>query len=61
MRNPERIPNVLLKVQTLWELNPDMRLIQLLEWVGSQGITDTFYLEDDKLEVLLDRLIDEHE
>ena len=51
MRDPDRIPGVLAKIQEIWERFPDLRLGQLLENIScGQSI---YYMEDD---YLLDRL-----
>lgn len=59
MRDPERINIVLDRVQEYWKLNPDFRLGQILCYTSflSNENADPFYLEDDKLIVILDDLI----
>lgn len=55
MRDPNRIPIVLGKLQTVWESMPDLRLTQLLiNMIGYKWAKDPFHLEDDKLEEMLD-------
>lgn len=56
-RDPNRIPVVLDKIQTLWKQNPDLRLGQLLVNVLPYGIThrELFNLEDDKVLDALER------
>jgi hypothetical protein len=51
MRDPARIEPVLQLVRTLWELNPDWRLGQLLVNVirPKQSCPEVFYIEDDEL------------
>ena len=57
MRDPKRIPITLSIIETLWEENPQLRLMQMLmnskrnEWDGY----DDFYLEDEDL---AERLMD---
>ncbi len=53
MRDPKRIPEILQRLQKLWELNPDMRLGQLIENVfpNRPGMDPkysrtAYYLED---------------
>ena len=57
MRDPKRIPITLGIIQTLWEENPDLRLMQMLlsskRSVGAGN--DDFYLEDEDL---AERLMD---
>ena len=56
MRNPERIPEVLALLQKGWEKVPDWRFGQLIEnFKRYVGISDLFYIEDDKLK---EKLID---
>jgi hypothetical protein len=45
MRDPARIPDVLARLQPLWERVPDYRLAQVIQLAG----TDPYYLEDDAL------------
>ena len=55
MRDPARIPRILVKLQTYWEKNPDLRLGQLVWALAETDMdTDTFYLEDNVLEEALD-------
>lgn len=58
MRDPNRIDKVLYHIGLLWRLNPDLRLMQLLDSViGRSG--DHFHLEDDVLdENLMQKLYD---
>ena len=62
MREPERIGRILDKLQRIWHLNEDQRLGQLIlnlsrphnSWPPlSKG--DTFNIEDDRWEELLDK------
>lgn len=52
MRDPNRIPEILKQIQDIWVENPDLRLFQLLENSVPTG-TNTYYLEDNKLQELL--------
>lgn len=46
MRDPNRIPDVLSRLQTIWKKYPDLRLGQLITNVfRTDGL---YYLEDDK-------------
>ena len=59
MRNPARIKSILSKLELIWRQYPDLRLNQLiynLSWRGDN--LDSFYLEDDVFEVILDREIE---
>lgn len=61
-RNPDRITDVLDVLEAYWEDHPDLRLGQILTIVASDaGHTDgdPFYLEDNDLERILRRRIDE--
>ena len=51
MRDPARIEPVLQLIRTLWELNPDLRLGQLLVSIirPKQSCPEVFYIEDDEL------------
>ncbi len=44
MREPERIPRIMAKLQKLWEKYPELRFFQLI------NVTELFYLEDDDFE-----------
>lgn len=61
MRDPKRFDEVLESLKEYWEYYPDFRLGQLLCALSyySYGNADPFYLEDDKLLVLLNDLIAE--
>lgn len=62
MRNPERIERMIQKLQYIWERVPDWRFGQLmcnLQRALGNGVNDGFYVEDDKWEEILDRIIDE--
>lgn len=51
MRDPNRIPDILAKVELLWKDSPDLRLMQLLmNVIGSEApCPQLYYLEDDEL------------
>ena len=56
MRDPNRIPRILGKIQRVWEQNPDLRLGQLIQNLVDRNQTKgVFYYEDDALEQALDR------
>ena len=61
MREPERIERILDKVTTVWRNNPNLRLCQLLSDVavatGEMIDRDPFYVEDNSLEIQLDKWI----
>ncbi len=52
MRDPKRIHKIVETLETIWQVNPDWRLGQLL--VNATGITgDMFFIEDkDMLDAL---------
>jgi hypothetical protein len=61
MRDPKRIARIVIKIQTLWYMYPDMRLFQFILALGESIIRvvnkDLFFLEDTDLEPILDDLI----
>ncbi|MCK4788084.1 MAG: hypothetical protein KAV87_30300 [Desulfobacteraceae bacterium] len=50
MRDPERIPRILAKIQEIWQKYPDLRLGQLIVNVSPKHERNLFYAEDDELE-----------
>ena len=50
MRDINRIPRILKKLEEVWTASPDLRLFQLLTWVMRNYKGDLFYLEDDIVE-----------
>lgn len=62
MRDIKRIKRITALLTELWELNPDLRLIQLINIIQMpQGYknTDPFFIEDDVWEESLQKQIDE--
>lgn len=58
MRDKERIDRIAQKLAAVWILYPKQRLMQLLlNVITYDGIGDLFYLEDDKLEKMLDDIL----
>ncbi len=57
MRDPDRIPFMLERIETLWRAVPDWRLSQVI--VNALDVTspETFYAEDERLIVGIERLI----
>jgi len=51
MRNPKRINRILRLIKKIWVKNPDLRLGQLID--NAIRDYDTFYTEDDTLEIRL--------
>ena len=50
MRNPDRIPEIMMLLQLGWQKVPDWRFGQLIEnFKRYMGVNDLFYVEDDKL------------
>ncbi len=49
MRNPDRIPQILLMLQWYWNKLPDMRLGQIISNISKYKINsdDPFFMEDD--------------
>lgn len=58
MRDPKRIPLVIEKLREVWYKYPDMRFMQLVEFMKLKSpADDPFYLEDEEfLQVLEDDL-----
>lgn len=62
MRDPERIPQLLNKLKTLWSHYPDMRLCQLLYLIMSTDNhheKELFFIEDDRLDSAIQKMIKE--
>ena len=55
MRDLRRIPRILGKLALLWARAPDARLGQLVVSQAAPG--DAFYMEDEDLELILDKHI----
>jgi hypothetical protein len=49
MRNNEHISHVLKELQKIWEVNPDLRLGQMLLNAVDQDDIALFFTEDDEL------------
>ena len=57
MRDPNRIAHLLVLLGKLWKRNPDLRFAQIIEILKSKlGTDDMFYVEDDDLIKLLERI-----
>jgi hypothetical protein len=52
MRDPNRIPNILSKIEKLWKKQPDLRLMQLLinALRPADPCSELYSIEDSKLE-----------
>lgn len=57
MRDLNRIPSVVKKLEVAWKLVADWRLGQLMSNLHGLGRQDVFNTEDDELEKMLDRFI----
>ena len=53
MRDPKRIPKILLLIDKIWKENPDLRLCQL---IGNVTPFDNYHVEDNILERNLRKL-----
>jgi len=59
MRDPNRIAHLLVLLGKLWKRNPDLRFAQIIEILKSNLWTDDmFYVEDDDLIELLERMVE---
>ena len=59
MRDPNRIEHLLVLLGKLWKRNPDLRFAQIIEILKSNLWTDDmFYVEDDDLIELLERMVE---
>ena len=59
MRDPNRIAYLLVLLGKLWKRNPDLRFAQIIEILKSNLWTDDmFYVEDDDLIELLERMVE---
>ena len=58
MRNPDRLPDVLAEIYSIWQKMPDMRLGQLIMAVGGE---DLFFMEDEVLVKKIHDMFDEAE
>ena len=57
MRDPNRIAHLLVLLGRLWKQSPDLRFAQIVELLKSKlGTYDMFYIEDDDLIKLLERI-----
>jgi uncharacterized protein YihD (DUF1040 family) len=58
MRDKNRISRILEKLEAVWSLYPDQRLMQLLLNILSEDETIfLFYVEDDEVEQLIDEVL----
>jgi hypothetical protein len=55
MRDPDRIPIVLEKIERLWQRYPDWRLGQLVANVAAWRDTDIWNIEENELTEEIDR------
>jgi hypothetical protein len=58
MRDPARIERIGRKLITVWHMKPDWRLCQTISNLHGTGPQDIFYTEDDDLEEVLDKIIE---
>lgn len=59
MRDIKRIPEVVTRLQKVWEKHPDLRLGQLILNIEGQCNTPIYYLEDDELINKIERFYSE--
>jgi uncharacterized protein YihD (DUF1040 family) len=55
LRDKKRIPEIITKLQKIWEANPDLRFFQVIELLKSKDPKNTtgFYTEDSELLIIL--------
>ena len=56
MRDPNRIHDVIVAVEALWNKYPDWRFMQLMNNLQRAYGNDMFYIEDDKFKELIELL-----
>jgi len=56
MRDPNRIHEVMIRLEELWRRYPDWRFMQLVCNMQSVTHNDMYYMEDDRLVELIDVL-----
>lgn len=61
MRDPKRIPRMAHKLLAIWNLQPDLRLGQLLVNMTQGGEPYIFHTEDQTLEDVLDDVLATYE
>lgn len=58
MRDPNRIHEVIVTVEALWNEYPDWRFMQLMNNLQRAYGNDMFYVEDNKFKDLIELLIE---
>lgn len=53
MRDPQRIDRIINKLRDYWKIYPDLRFNQLIDNILCKNKIDTFYLEDDEFEQMI--------
>lgn len=61
MRDPKRIKRIIKLLEKFWAQHPDWRLCQLISNLHGAGPQHIFYTEDDEIEELLNRNLDNNE
>jgi len=56
MREPKRIPKILQRLQNVWQKHPDLRLGQIIINAMKTECTSLFYVEDECLIKLIEKL-----
>jgi uncharacterized protein YihD (DUF1040 family) len=59
MRDANRIPRIMAKLQQAWEKYPDMRLTQLLINMGLAADSTAWFVEDDLTELQIEKILRE--
>lgn len=57
MKDVDRIPKIINKLQFVWNRNPELRLCQLLSILTKKEKYMFFYIEDDDLEKCIDKVL----
>ena len=60
MKNTKRIKKLLESLEFVWSKVPDLRFLQLLDYIAKGNIEDdVYYIEDETLQKNIDKLTEE--
>lgn len=54
MRDPNRIHEVMIRLEELWRKYPDLRFMQLICNMQASVNNDMYYYEDDRFKAIID-------